>query len=142
MKLPEPVKRFIEDNITLIEQRRWKEFYRRWYDLGYWKGDEDEVLIRDLQGALYYSGVTDVVETIEPRKQVIYEVVDDYIKNLITSPVWQEHPDRINKHSILQLWLTSHLCLSIDVLNDIITEVAIKNGLTPEANGRGYTKKA
>lgn len=132
-------KTFIETNIDLIESKDWLTLFQGWYDVAYGSIETDEVRFDDLMETLYEAGVSSLKETLEVRKQIIRKEVEIII---------QEWIDDINDGTLSLGWirmkritddkLRSHLGLDINVVKDIVKDVAISKDLIPDKYDEGF----
>ena len=132
-------KTFIEENIELIENKDWLTMYQRWYDDAYGELDADEVRFDDFNDTLYEAGVTSLKETFEARKQIIRKEVEliirDWIQNIDS---WSGSPNWIGMRYITHDKLCSHLGLDIDIVKDIVKDVAVSNDLVSDGTSSGF----
>ena len=121
MKLPEPVKRFIELNIDFIEQDKWYEVFVNWYTNG-----NDYYLFEFIE-ALLEAGI-DIDDYADERKRVIAQMSKYIFEDKLKSS------NRITKSDVEES-LASDLGLSYDDIMEIFDEVAKDLRLTKATNG-------
>ena len=135
-------KTFIETNIELIEDKDWLTLFQGWYDVAYGSIETDGVRFDDLMGTLYEAGVSSLRETLEVRKQIIRKEVEDIIQRWIDNiDDWTGSPGWIGMYYITNECLRSHLGLSVNVITDIIKDVAISKDLIPDRHDEGFRMK-
>ena len=121
MKLPEPVKRFIELNIDFIEQDRWYEVFVNWYTNG------DDYYLFEFVEALLEAGI-DIDTYEDERKRVIAQMSKYIFEDRLKSS------NRITKSDVGES-LASDLGLAYDDILEILDEVARELKLTKATNG-------
>ena len=121
MKLPEPVKRFIELNIDFIEQDKWYEVFVNWYTNG-----NDYYLFEFIE-ALLEAGI-DIDDYADERKRVIAQMSKYIFEDKLKSS------NRITKSDMGES-LASDLGLTYDDIMEIFDEVAKDLHLTKATNG-------
>ena len=127
------IQKFIEKNIDLIEDNKWKEVFLNWYNDAdeLWPGDSDEY--KQFISILY-----DV--NIEPDLDVAHSVIKDIIEDKI---IVEKNTMLQTKHvSIFGIInnLNSFLGHSEQDIKKIIDETAIKLGMRyTDYYGGGYT---
>ena len=121
MKIPEPVKRFIELNIDFIEQDKWYEVFVNWYTNG-----NDYYLFEFIE-ALREAGIN-VDDYADERKRVIEQMIR------FTLTDYLQKSNRVTK-SYIEESLASDLGLTYDDIAQIIDEVTKELGLTKATNG-------
>lgn len=121
MKLPEPVKRFIELNINFIEQNKWYEVFVNWYTNG-----NDYYLFEFIE-ALHEAGIN-IDDYANERKRVIEQMSKYIFENKLKSS------NRITKSDMGES-LASDLGLTYDDIMEIFDEVAKDLHLTKATNG-------
>ena len=136
------VKEFIEKNISIIENRDFKKLYNRWYTYeayGGWKSDEPRV--DELNDVLYEANIVSLSDTFEVRKDVITEdlkvVIQEWINDI---DFWTGSPNYLPVVYILDTKLASTLGLDLDVIKQLIDDVATSFGLRHHKSGKddGY----
>lgn len=121
MKLPEPVKRFIELNIDFIEQDKWYEVFVNWYTNG-----NDYYLFEFIE-ALLEAGI-DIDDYADERKRVIAQMSKYIFEDKLKSS------NRITKSDMGES-LASDLGLTYDDIMEIFDKVAKDMQLTKATNG-------
>ena len=121
MKLPEPVKRFIELNIDFIEQNKWYEVFVNWYTNG-----NDYYLFEFIE-ALKEAGIN-IDDYAEVRKVVLEQMSKYIFEDKLKSS------NRITKSDMGES-LASDLGLSYDDIMKIFDEVARDMKLAKAING-------
>lgn len=121
MKLPEPVKRFIELNIDFIEQDKWYEVFVNWYTNG-----NDYYLFEFIE-ALLEAGI-DINDYKDERKRVIAQMSKYIFEDKLKSS------NRITKSDVGES-LASDLDLAYDDILEIFDKVAKDLQLTKATNG-------
>ena len=121
MKLPEPVKRFIELNIDFIEQDKWYEVFVNWYTNG------DDYYLYEFFEALDEAGIN-IHEFADVRKKIIEQMIRATLTDYL------QIADRVTK-SYMEESLASHLGLPYDDIIEIIDKVTKELGLTKATNG-------
>lgn len=121
MKLPEPVKRFIELNIDFIEQNKWYEVFVNWYTNG-----NDYYLFEFIE-ALKEAGIN-IDDYAEVRKVVLEQMSKYIFEDKLKSS------NRITK-SQAEEELASDLGLAYDDIMEIFDKVARDLKLTKATNG-------
>ena len=121
MKLPEPVRRFIELNIDFIEQDKWYEVFVNWYTNG-----NDYYLFEFIE-ALKEAGIN-IDDYADERKKVIEQMSKYIFEDKLKSS------NRITKSDMGES-LASDLGLTYDDIMEIFDEVAKDLHLTKAING-------
>ena len=121
MKLPEPVKRFIELNIDFIEQDKWYEVFVNWYTNG-----NDYYLFEFIE-ALKEAGIN-IDDYADERKKVIEQMSKYIFEDKLKSS------NRISRNGA-ETELASDLGLSYDDITEIFDKVAKELKLTKATNG-------
>ena len=121
MKLPEPVKRFIELNIDFIEQDRWYEVFVNWYTNG------NDYYVFEFVEALLEAGI-DIDDYADERKRVIAQMSKYIFEDKLKSS------NRVTKSDVGES-LASDLGLAYDDIMEILDEVAKELKLTKAING-------
>ena len=121
MKLPEPVKRFIELNIDFIEQDKWYEVFVNWYTNG-----NDYYLFEFIE-ALKEAGIN-IDDYAEVRKVVLERMSKYIFEDKLKSS------DRITKSQV-EMELASDLGLAYDDIMKIFDKVARDMKLSEATNG-------
>ena len=121
MKLPEPVKRFIELNIDFIEQDKWYEVFVNWYTNG------NDYYLFEFVEALKEAGIN-IDDYADERKRVIAQMSKYIFEDKLKSS------NRITKSDVGES-LASDLGLSYDDIMEIFDEVAKDLQLTKATNG-------
>lgn len=121
VKLPEPVKRFIELNIDFIEKNMWYEVFVNWYTNG------NDYYIFEFVEALLEAGI-DIDAYEDERKRVIAQMSKYIFEDKLKSS------NRITKNDVGES-LASHLGLAYDDILEILDEVARELKLTKAING-------
>ena len=121
MKLPEPVKRFIELNIEFIEQDKWYEVFVNWYTNG------NDYYLFEFVEALNEAGIN-IDNHADERKRVIKQMSKYIFEDKLKSS------NRITK-SYMGESLASDLGLPYNAIVEIFDEVAKDLHLTKATNG-------
>ena len=121
MKLPEPVKRFIELNIDFIEQDKWYEVFVNWYTNG------DDYYLFEFVEALHEAGIN-IDDYADERKRVIEQMIRATLTNYL------QKSNKVTK-SYIEESLASDLGLTYDDIQDIIDRVTKELKLTKATNG-------
>ena len=121
MKLPEPVKRFIELNINFIEQNKWYEVFVNWYTNG------NDYYLFEFVEALKEAGIN-IDDYADERKKVIEQMSKYIFEDKLKSS------NRITKSDMGES-LASDLGLTYDDIMEIFDEVAKDLHLTKAING-------
>lgn len=121
MKLPEPVKRFIELNIDFIEQDKWYEVFVNWYTNG-----NDYYLFEFIE-ALKEAGIN-IEDYADERKKVIEQMSKYMFEDKLKSS------NRINRSQV-SMELASDLGLPDDDIMQIFDKVARDMKLSKAING-------
>ena len=121
MKLPEPVKRFIELNIDFIEKNMWYEVFINWYTNG------DDYYLYEFLGALHEAGIN-IEDFADTRKKVIEKMSKYIFEDKLKSS------NRITKSQV-ETELASDLGLPYDDIMKIFDKVAKDLHLTKATNG-------
>lgn len=121
MKLPEPVKRFIELNIDLIEQDKWYEVFVNWYTNG------NDYFIFEFFMALDEAGIN-IYEFDDTRKKIIEQMSKYIFEDKLKSS------DRVTK-TYLETSIASFLGLPYDDIAKIWDKVANDMQLTKTTDG-------
>ena len=121
MKLPEPVKRFIELNIDFIEQNMWYEVFVNWYTNG------DDYYLFEFIEALKEAGIN-IDDYSEVRKVVIEQMSKYIFEDKLKSS------NRINRSQV-SMELASDLGLPNDDIMQIFDKVARDMKLAKAING-------
>ena len=121
MKLPEPVKRFIELNIDFIEQEDWYKVFVNWYTNG------DDYYLFEFIEALKEAGIN-IDDYADERKRVVEQMSKYIFEDKLKSS------NRITKSDMGES-LASDLGLSYDDIMEIFEEVAKDLHLTKAING-------
>lgn len=121
MKLPEPVKRFIELNIDFIEQEDWYKVFVNWYTNG------DDYYLFEFIEALKEAGIN-IDDYADERKRVVEQMSKYIFEDKLKSS------NRITKSDMGES-LASDLGLSYDDIMEIFDEVAKDLHLTKAING-------
>ena len=121
MKLPEPVKRFIELNIDFIEKNMWHEVFVNWYTNG------NDYYLYEFFEALDEAGIN-IYEFADTRKKIIEQLSKYIFEDKLKSS------NRVNKSDVGES-LASHLGLPYDDIMEIFDKVAKDLKLTKAING-------
>ena len=121
MKLPEPVKRFIELNIDFIEKNMWYEVFVNWYTNG------NDYYLYELVEALHEAGIN-IDDYADVRKVVIEQMSKYIFEDKLKSS------NRIAK-SQAEMELASDLGLPHDDIMKIFDKVARDMKLSKATNG-------
>ena len=121
MKLPEPVKRFIELNIDFIEQDRWYEVFVNWYT------NADDYYLFEFIEALTEAGIN-IDDYADERKRVVEQMSKYIFEDKLKSS------NRITKIDA-ETELASDLGLPYDDIMEIFDKVAKDLHLTKATNG-------
>ena len=121
MKLPEPVRRFIELNIDFIEQDKWYEVFVNWYTNG-----NDYYLFEFLE-ALKEAGIN-IDDYADERKRVIEQMSKYIFEDKLKSS------NRISRNEAV-MELASDLGMSFDDITEIFDKVAKELKLAKATNG-------
>ena len=138
------VKEFIEDNIRLIEESRWEDFYMLWYNDAYGGLEQDTARIDELNDTLWEAGVTDLKQTSNARKSVMTKIIDTIIEDWIfmnETGQWNGSYNFLNPLWIIKVQLASGLGLDIDIIKQLIHDVAISKDFTKYKNKDTYYLK-
>ena len=138
------VKEFIEDNIRLIEEGRWEDFYMSWYNDAYGSLEQDAARIDELNDTLWEAGVTDLKQTGNARKSVMTKVIDTIIEDWIfqnETGIWNGSYNYLNALWIIDVQLASDLGLDNDVIKKLIRNVAMSKDFTKYSNQDAYYLK-
>ena len=121
MKLPEPVKRFIELNIDFIEQDKWYEVFVNWYTNG------DDYYLFEFIEALNQAGIN-----IEDYKQERKKIIEQMIRATL-----QKYLAKLDKvtQAYIEQSLASDLGLSYQDIQEIIDKVTKELNLRKATNG-------
>ena len=131
------VKEFIEKNIELIEEYNFKSLYSKWYNKEAYGGIvSDEPRVDELNEILYETKIATLSDTFEARKEVIVEdlqvVIQEWINDI---DFWTGSPNYLPVNYILERKLASTLGLDLDVIKELIYEVATSLGLRHHKSG-------
>ena len=121
MKLPEPVKRFIELNIDFIEQDKWYEVFVNWYT------NADDYYLFEFIEALTEAGIN-IDDYADDRKKVVEQMSKYIFEDKLNSST------RITKIDA-ETELASDLGLPYDDIIEIFDKVAKDLHLTKATNG-------
>ena len=121
MKLPEPVKRFIELNIDFIEKNDWYKVFVNWYTNG------NDYYLFEFVEALHEAGIN-IDDYADERKRVIEQMSKYIFEDKLKSS------NRITK-SHAEMELTSDLGLAYNDIMEIFDKVAKDLKLTKATNG-------
>ena len=121
MKLPEPVKRFIELNIDFIEQDKWYEVFVNWYTNG------NDYYLFEFVEALKEAGIN-IDDYADERKRVIEQMSKYIFEDKLKSS------NRITKIDVGES-LASDLGLPYDDIVKIFDNVAKDLQLAKAING-------
>ena len=121
MKLPEPVKRFIELNIDFIEKNDWYKVFVNWYTNG------NDYYLFEFIVALKKAGIN-IDDYEDVRKNVIEQMSKYIFEDKLKSS------NRITKGQV-EGELASDLGLPYDDIQEIFDKVAKDMGLTKATNG-------
>ena len=135
------VKEFIEENIKLIEESRWEDFYMIWYEEAYGGVQQDSRRIDELNDVLWEAGITDLKSTGNARKSVMTKVIDVIIDDWIflnETGQWNGSYNYLNSLWIIDLQLASGLGLDIETIKQLIYDVAMSKGFTKYKNQDAY----
>ena len=121
MKLPEPVKRFIELNIDFIEKNDWYKVFVNWYTNG------DDYYLFEFVEALHEAGIN-IDDYADERKRVIEQMIRATLTNYL------QKSNKVTK-SYIEESLASDLGLTYDDIQDIIDRVTKELKLTKATNG-------
>ena len=138
------VKEFIEDNIRLIEEGRWEDFYMSWYNDAYGGIQQDSIRIDELNDVLWEAGITDLKNTGNARKSVMTKVIDTIIEDWIYQNehgLWNGSYNYLNSLWIIDVALASDLGLDKDVIKQLIHDVATSKDFTKYKNQDAYYLK-
>ncbi len=121
MKLPEPVRRFIELNIDFIEQDKWYEVFVNWYTNG------NDYYLFEFVEALKEAGIN-IDDYADERKRVVEQMSKYIFEDKLKSS------NRITKSDMGES-LASDLGLTYDDIMEIFDKVAKDLHLTKAING-------
>ena len=121
MKLPEPVKRFIELNIDFIEKNDWYKVFVNWYTNG------NDYYLFEFIVALKKAGIN-IDDYEDVRKNVIEQMSKYIFEDKLKSS------NRITKGQV-EGELASDLGLPYNDILEIFDKVAKEMGLTKATNG-------
>lgn len=121
MKLPEPVKRFIELNIDFIEHDKWYEVFVSWYTNG------NDYYLFEFVEALKEAGIN-IDDYADERKKVIEQMSKYIFEDKLKSS------NRINRAQV-SMELSSDLGLPDDDIMQIFDKVAKDMKLAKATNG-------
>ena len=121
MKLPEPVKRFIELNIDFIENDDWYKVFVNWYTNG------DDYYLFEFIEALKEAGIN-IDDYADERKKVIEQMSKYIFEDTLKSS------NRISRNGA-EMELASDLGLSYDDITEIFDKVAKDLKLAKATNG-------
>lgn len=121
MKLAEPVKRFIELNIDLIEKNEWYKVFVNWYTNG------NDYYLFEFVEALTEAGIN-IDDYADERKNVIEHMSKYIFEDKLKSS------NRITKSQV-EMELASDLGLPYDDIMKIFDKVAEDMKLTKAING-------
>ena len=121
MKLPEPVKRFIELNIDFIEQEDWYKVFVNWYTNG------DDYYLFEFIEALKEAGIN-IDDYADERKNVVEQMSKYIFEDKLKSS------NRITKGQV-EGELASDLGLPYDDIQEIFDKVAKDMKLIKETDG-------
>lgn len=136
------VKKFIEDNIDLIDTENFYELYRSWYNDAFGYIEDDNLRIDELHDVLYTANITSLKDTNEIRKTVLHEEIDRIIQDWIDNiDMWIGSSNWIGFHYIMNDALASWLGLDMSVVKEIVTDVAISKNLVADGGNTGWYLK-
>lgn len=124
------VKRFIEENIELIEQEKWFELFDLWYNTNNTKyRKDDNLMLFELFDVLNVLGINQ-----DAHEDVRTKVLLKHIEELIQSHKYKRIAtiDTIMK-------LRSYLGFDYFVLKKLFEDVCKKKGFKPAKNGGSFT---
>ena len=121
MKLPEPVKRFIELNIDFIEKNDWYKVFVNWYTNG------DDYYLFEFIEALKEAGIN-IDDYADERKRIIQQISKYIFEDKLKSS------NRITKSQV-EGELASDLGLPYDDIQKIFDKVAKDMKLIKETDG-------
>ena len=121
MKLPEPVKRFIELNIDFIENNDWYKVFVNWYTNG------DDYYLFEFVEALHEAGIN-IDDYADERKKIIEQMIRATLTDYL------QKSNRVTK-SYIEESLASDLGLTYDDIQSIIDKVTKELKLTKGING-------
>ena len=138
------VKEFIEENIEYIEEYNWEQVFMNWYQDAYGGIEQDKSRIDELNDALWEAGITNLKETENARKAVMTRVleviIDDWTWQNETG-LWNGSYNFLNPLWIIEVKLASDLGLDIDVIKELIHNVAMSKDFTKYKNEDAYYLK-
>ena len=119
MKLPEPVKRFIELNIDFIEQEDWYKVFINWYtNCG--KGTRsDSQNLQELFNVFNAADIDLYADSEKARKEIIAEHMYDYIEDVLSN---DSNASEITLPEVIK-HLNSKLGISLIDLNNLFKDV-------------------
>lgn len=127
------IKKFIEENITLIESNEWKHVFLNWYILSYDIWPDTEKFIEFLE-ILSDAGVEPYMED---RQAVLFDTLVYYMEQLKMDKFNEHH--HVGRFSLLNK-LNSTLGYTEKEVHKIMDEAAEKLGLQyTNYYGGGYT---
>ena len=138
------VKQFIENNITYIEDYNWEKVFLNWYNDAYGGLEQDKVRIDELNDALWEAGITNLKETVNARKSVMTKVIEEIIEDWIwenETGQWNGSYNYLNSLWIIDVQLASDLGLDIDVIKELIHNVAMSKDFNKYTNQDAYYLK-
>lgn len=138
------VKKFIENNITYIEDYNWEMFFQNWYNDAYGGIQQDQHRIDELNNTLKEADIASLIQTQDARKAVMTKVIDEIIDYWIGEHergVWDGSYNYLNSLWIIDVQLASGLGLNRDIINHLIYDVAMSKGFTKYKNQDAYYLK-
>ena len=135
--MTQDVKEFIEDNIKLIEQGRFEDLYKLWYNVeAYGKRYKDQSRVQELITVLSDANVSRASDTYDIRKNILEQKIEDILTDWMDDIPWQiESTGWISNKYISDERLESGLGIHISEIDKIIEKVATSKGLLPEGDG-------
>lgn len=121
MKLPEPVKRFIELNIDFIENDDWYKVFVNWYTNG------DDYYLLEFFEALDNAGIN-IHEFADVRKKIIEQMIRATLTNYL------QKSNKVTK-SYIEESIASTLGLPYNEIQNIIDKVTKELKLNKATNG-------
>ena len=122
MNLPLSVKKFIEDNITYIEQQDWETVWKNWYTLC------DDYYVEEFIEALESADIHIDEDSVKARMDIIEKNVEEIVSNML-----------LERNSIMPnrvvIKLNSWLGVPEDVMLKIIDHVCESKKLHKATHG-------
>ena len=125
MIISEHVKKFIEENIDLIEQRDWHQLFLKWYyRYASLDNKKDSSRLSELHEALSVAFPDIQFDTVKSRNQIVQEEMENYIKQRLNTP-----EALVVSYDRCLESLNSRLWLDAGVLQDLFRRAAKACGL-------------